>query len=247
MKSESLAFTPSTDPRLVLDHLQSILDNIKKAFKSAIPDASRFFAAEGEQVERTLFAGMVRWYVKKSLRQLGIDASLEYELDDVANIGLIINCQGFQVRILKARDSRVPVSNSSLREEFYQHNLTFESPALLVEQETVVLNLVVLWETDYISAFALSVACPKREITGNSEGRKTVECFWQVPITDSVIALRTELALEPLRVVDADLEEVTLLEEQSEHDAASQKDDAESVRAMAASAIHNVKKDRNKS
>lgn len=217
--SATAVFTPSTDSKLVLSHIRPMLDDILQAFNAAIPAASRFFAAEGEPVERTLFAGIVRWYVKRALRQYGIkDESdghpLEYELDDVANIGLIINCEGFQVRILKARDSKVPVSNSTLRQEFYQHNLAYQSADLLELNVPEVLNLVVLWETDYIANVALSVACPKCEVNGTTEGRRRVECFWQEPITEAVAVLPAGVAIERLEVIDSDLDEVTLLVEE---------------------------------
>ena len=216
--SEITVFAPDTDSKLVLSHIRPLLDDIQRAFNVAIPAASRFFATEEEPVERTLFAGIVRWNVKRALRQHGVsdetdDRPLGYELDDVANIGLIINCDGFQIRILKARDSKVPVSNSTLRLEFYQHNLVYESADLLELNVPEILNLVVLWETDYVSNIALSVACPKREVNGITEGRRRVECFWQEPITESVFVLPTDGAMERLKVIDSDLDEVTLLDE----------------------------------
>jgi hypothetical protein len=215
---EAVTFTPATDSKIILGHIRPLLDDILRAFNVAIPVASRFFIAEGEPVERTLFAGIVRWYVKRALRQYGVsdetdDRALGYELDDDANIGLIINCDGFQIRILKARDSKVPVSNSSLRQEFYQHNLVLQSAKLLEVSTPEVLNLVVLWETDYVSEVALSVACPKCEINGNTEGRRRVECFWQEPITEPVAVLPTDMQFERLKVIDSELDEVTLLDE----------------------------------
>jgi len=216
---ESPTFTPATDSKLVLSHIRPLLDDVLRAFNLAIPAASHFFAAEREPVERTLFAGIVRWYVKRALRQYGVsdetdDRPLGYELDDVANIGLIINCDGFQIRILKARDSKVPVSNSTLRQEFYQHNLALQSANLLELSTPEVLNLVVLWETDYVSDVALSVACPKCETNGNTEGRRRVECFWQEPITEPVAVLPTNMEFERLKVIDSELDEVTLIDEE---------------------------------
>jgi hypothetical protein len=220
---ESTVFTPATDSKLVLSHIRPLLDDVVRAFNLAIPAASRFFSAEGEPVERTLFAGIVRWYVKRALRQYEVsdeadDRPLGYELDDVANIGLIINCDGFQIRILKARDSKVPVSNSTLRQEFYQHNLALQCEKLLEISASEVLNLVVLWETDYVSDVALSVACPKCEVNGNTEGRRRVECFWQEAITAPVAVLPTDMEFERLKVIDSELDEVTLLDEEQFED-----------------------------
>lgn len=195
-----------------------MLGDINRAFDGAIPAAHAFFKLEAEPVERTLFAAIVRWHVKRALRSYGIsDESIErvidYELDDVSNIGLIINCDGFQIRILKARESRVPVSGSTLRQEFYQHNLLYEAGEML-DIVPSVLNLVVLWETDYVSTVALSVACPKCEVDGTTEGRRKVECYWQQPITAPVVALPDVVQVERLQVVDSDLDEVTLLDDQ---------------------------------
>jgi len=211
--SDELNFTPATDPDEVLGHLDSLLKRIEQGFAQAIPAAARFFVEDKEPIERSLFAGIVRWRLKRYLRQRGVDAEIEailgYELDDVANIGLIINCDGFQIRILKARDSKVPVSNSDLRKSFYQHNLSFEESSLLPAN---ILNLVVLWETDYVSNVALSVACPKREQSGTTEGRRRVECYWQRPIT-APVAVLDSVEFEPLEILDSELEEVVLLEE----------------------------------
>ncbi len=213
-------FTPSTDPQVVLDHLRPMLDDIKRAFDCAIPAAHAFFKLEAEPVERTLFAAIVRWHVKRALRSYGIsdestERAIDYELDDVSNIGLIINSDGFQIRILKARDSKVPVSGSNLRQEFYQHNLLYEAGEML-DIVPSFLNLVVLWETDYVSNAALSVACPKCEVEGTTEGRRKVECYWQYPITAPVVALPDGAQVERLQIVDSELDEVTLLDEQVE-------------------------------
>ena len=221
-----MKFSPSTDPQEVLDHLQPLLDDIKRAFEVAIPSANMFFSSESEPVERTLFAAIVRWHVKRALRSYGVaeesdERPIDYELDDVSNIGLIIHCEGFQVRILKARDSKVPVSGSTLRQEFYQHNLLYEGGEML-DLGASMLNLVVLWETDYVATAALSVACPKCEVDGTSEGRRKVECYWQQPITAPVVALPEMAEVERLQVVDSDLEEVTLLEQQTEAPATSE-------------------------
>lgn len=219
MSDQQTSFSPSTDPQIVLSYLQPMLDDIKLAFDAAIPAAHTFFTSEGEPVERTLFAAIVRWHVKRALRSYGVseesaERAIEYELDDVSNIGLIINCDGFQIRILKARDSKVPVSGSSLRQEFYQHNLLYEAGEML-DLGPSVLNLVVLWETDYVSTAALSVACPKCEVEGASEGRRKVECYWQQPITAPVVALPDLAGVDRLEVVDSDLDEVTLLDDQA--------------------------------
>jgi hypothetical protein len=209
--------TPWTDPQVVLDHLRDLLNDIKRAFDAAIPAAHGFFRSEGELPERTLFAAIVRWYVKRALRSYGVseewgERSVDYELDDVSNIGLIISCEGFQIRILKTRDSKVPVSGSTTRQEFYQHNLLYESGERLDFRPSI-LNLIVLWETDYVSSAALSVACPKREVDGLTEGRRKVECYWQKQITAPVVALPGTAEVERLQVVDSELDEVTLLEE----------------------------------
>jgi len=220
MSDQLATFTPSTDPQIVLAHLQPMLDDIKRAFDAAIPEAHSFFNLQRESVERTLFAGIVRWHVKRALRSYGIsdetaERAIDYELDDVSNIGLIIHTDGFQIRILKARDAKVPVSGSTLRREFYQHNLFCEAGETLDVGPTV-LNLVVLWETDYVSTAALSVACPKCEVEGNSEGRRKVECYWQEPITAPVVALPDVAEVERLEIVDSDLDEVTLLDQHAE-------------------------------
>lgn len=236
--SDNPTFTPSTDPKIILDHLRPVLDQITQAFTVAIPFSSDFFSRETEPVERTLFAGIVRWQVKRSLKQLGIDAELEFEMDDISNIGLILHCEGFQLRILKARESKVPVSNSTLREEFYQQNFAFETAQMLQVQMPKVLNLVVLWETDYTSEVALSVACPKREVEGNSEGRRKVECYWMEPITEPV-GVKAGHDLQPLAVVDSELEEVTLLDDSVEEaDSDKQRDQREMVRAAVAVAAN---------
>lgn len=204
------------EPQIVLNHLRPMLNDIEEAFRVAIPEASSFFRDRREPVERMLFAAIVRWEVKRALRRYGVSdeaiaRSIDYALDDVSNIGLIINCESFQVRILKAREAKVPTSGSSVRAEFYQHNLLYESGAFL-DIAPRILNLVVLWETDYLSSAALSVACPKREVDGTSEGRRKVECYWQQQITQPVVVLPEESQVERLEIVDSELDEVTLLE-----------------------------------
>jgi len=222
----------------VLAHLRPMLNDIEEAFKIAIPEASSFFRDRREPVERMLFAAIVRWEVKRALRRYEVSdeattRSIDYELDDVSNIGLIISCEGFQIRILKAREARVPTSGSTVRAEFYQHNLLYESGAFL-DIAPRILNLVVLWETDYVATAALSVACPKREVVGIAEGRRTVECYWQQPITQPVVALPEVPQVERLEIIGSELDEVTLLEDAMEHTQEAEQEARSSVRAIGA-------------
>ncbi len=159
--------------------LTPLIQSLYHALEAATQEARLYFDQRKEPADPFLFPCLVRYHAKLILNEAGQNAN--YELDDLANNGLYLRYAGFQIRVLKSDNGRLPVPGASKqKQEFYNQQLSFGfMEANSGNPENPILNLVVLWDvTSRQNLEPLILACPK----AGSETRESVEEHWQIEI-----------------------------------------------------------------
>src|SRR5712672_1967641 len=109
---------PTIGPEETLAQLTPLIPILYHSIEASIQEARSFFDAKSSRVDPFLFPCLVRYHAKLLLD--GSGQSAEYELDELANNGLYLRFSGYQIRILKSDNGRLPVPGPSRqRQEFY--------------------------------------------------------------------------------------------------------------------------------
>ena len=166
-------------PEETLAQLTPLVRTLYHSIEASIQEARSFFDARSATVDPFLFPCLVRYHAKFLLNEAGQAA--DYELDDLANNGLHLRFAGFQIRILKSDNGRLPVPGPSKpKQEFYNQQLEFgfmNAGADAIDRNVV--NLVVLWDvTGLRNLERLTLVCPK----AGSTTRDSVEQHWEIQI-----------------------------------------------------------------
>jgi len=159
---------------------------IDTALTHAVPTALNTLSLLNGPRDRAVHATLTRYIVRTKLAGEGLTAEDEpppAELEWVANCGICIHVQGFEIRVLKSSDGEIPKAGSDARSRFYcsnQLSLFAEQLALPVSN----LKLVALWDIDTEYGYAgLEIACPRGEMED-----RTVDCFWKSRWSQAVSA-----------------------------------------------------------
>jgi hypothetical protein len=166
-------------PEETLAQLAPLVPPLYRSIEASVQEARNFFDDRGEVIDPFLFPCLVRYHAKLLLQEAGQAA--EYELDDLANNGLYLRFGGYQIRILKSDNGKLPVPGlSKPKQEFYNQQLEFDfmnsGPGL---SQPSLLNLVVLWEVSGLRNLEkLTLVCPK----AGSTTRDSVEQYWEIHI-----------------------------------------------------------------
>jgi hypothetical protein len=179
-----IGMTNPPDPSRVLADLEPIASALYEAVEVGAGEARAFFARRNEPVEPFHFASTVRYVAKGILTEAGVTS--EIALDDLANNGLSFRYGGYNVRVRKADDGRVPVPGGSRTLQlFYQQNFG------LLDSTGDTTNLIVLWDVvrpQFVPVEHLVVACPR------SGGRlqDSVSVHWQVALPNPAYSWEIE-------------------------------------------------------
>jgi hypothetical protein len=166
-------------PEETLAQLTPLIIPLYRSLEASVQEARGFFDDREETVDSYLFPCLVRYHAKLLLEEAGQTA--DYELDDLANNGLYLRFGGYQIRILKSDNGKLPVPGTSRpKQEFYSQQLEFDfMPAETGEPTRSLLNLVVLWDVSGLRNLEkLTLVCPK----AGSTTRDSVEQHWEIQI-----------------------------------------------------------------
>jgi hypothetical protein len=173
-------FSPNIPgPEETLAQLGPLIPPLYRSIEASVQEARNFFDDRGEDIDPFLFPCLVRYHAKLLLEKTGQAA--DYELDDLANNGLYLRFAGYQIRILKSDNGRLPVPGPSRpKQEFYNQQLEFDFMNSGSDQSHQnLLNLVVLWEVSGLRNLEkLVLVCPK----AGSTTRDSVEQHWEIQI-----------------------------------------------------------------
>lgn len=112
-------------PEETLAQLAPLIPPLDRSIEAAIQEARSFFDGREVNVDPFLFPCLVRYHAKLLLEEVGQTA--DYELDDLANNGLYLRFAGYQIRILKSDNGKLPVPGPSKpKQEFYNQQLKFD-------------------------------------------------------------------------------------------------------------------------
>jgi hypothetical protein len=176
-------------PEETLAQLAPLIPPLYRSIEASVQEARSFFDDREERVDPFLFPCLVRYRAKLLLEEAGQAA--DYELDDLANNGLYLRFGGFQIRILKSDNGKLPVPGpSKQKQEFYGQQLEFDFMRSNSGQSvSSPLNLVVLWDLSGLRNLErLTLVCPK----AGSTTRDSVEQHWEIQIPHPADSLTTE-------------------------------------------------------
>jgi hypothetical protein len=179
-------------PSEILERHTPLLKRLIEALHSGTLHAQEYAAWKDEAIDGVLASAHVRKGARRLLTKKGDEVENEEEVDTdnpefetelLANLGLAINADGVQIRILKSGfGNSLPVPGQSpSRQRFYaqQQPLLFsdlnESNADSLEEKKPTVNLVLHWSTN--RAYELErvyLACPKAGHTTKA----SVEAYW---------------------------------------------------------------------
>jgi hypothetical protein len=139
---------------------------------------------------------LVRFYAKKALIK---DNDGHFETENIANSGLFIHNDNYNLRIKKSDRGKLPAPGHSIsRQQYYKQSGVFlrntenipQMPLNLPDfreyQSGDKLNLLVLWNLDPREKYKIgniSLACPK----DGGVSSNTVIAYWHVPIPDGIL------------------------------------------------------------
>jgi hypothetical protein len=176
-------------PEETLAQLAPLIPPLYRSIEASVQEARSFFDDREERVDPFLFPCLVRYHAKLLLEEAGQTA--DYELDDLANNGLYLRFGGFQIRILKSDNGKLPVPGPSKpKQEFYSQQLEFDFMQSKSGQPACsLLNLVILWDLSSLRNLErLTLVCPK----AGSTTRDSVEQHWEIQIPHPADSMKTE-------------------------------------------------------
>jgi len=160
----------------VLTDLAGIMPELYDALEGAAFTSRDLFAQKNRDVDPYYHASTFRYEAKTLLEARG------FVLKDLANNGLHLVHQQYQLKILKADQGRVPCPGDSKpkREYYLQTSFLVETGVIGLRQLQIIpVNLLLIWDVTPKYALAdLELACPQ---SGDSE-RDSAEVYWRITI-----------------------------------------------------------------
>jgi hypothetical protein len=192
------------DPYAVAEYLDAVLRLVDEALDVAVQRARETFGWWGkDQVDAYLGPGIVRFHAKSSLREAGQTVH-EITHQDLANNGLHLLLDEFEIRILKASQGEPPTPGYSRRKRQYFRQL--ELP--LLDTEAVAgfsqrVRLLALWDVGPRFTYAgLILAAPK----WGGITRDSVATHWSIPLADRVGRVSAASFNDEIPLGDLDIE-----------------------------------------
>ncbi len=175
--------------KTALQGLSQPLPFFYSALDIGVYKTHEFFENEKKkEINRYLAPNLVRYYTLQVLNGLGHEAEEDnnISLENVANNGIYIKYDRYNIRILKSNPGEIPVPGiSKARQDFYHQGLLNYPSNENDNNGLIEINLLLLWSVKYkpYSLGNLSLACPK---AGQST-RDSVLFHWHDEIPDSII------------------------------------------------------------
>lgn len=154
-------------PESTMKDLAPIIPTIYTALDHGIFKTKEFFETQERKddrgIDRYLAPNVVRYYAIRHLIRAGQEAfeDNELSLDNIPNNGIHINCDPYQIKILKSNCGGLPTPGHSIKRQEYYDQLFPGFPD--IEEDLSIINLLLLWDIkgNYDGLRALSLACPK--------------------------------------------------------------------------------------
>jgi hypothetical protein len=179
------------EPEEIIERYLPLLKVLVAALRDGTRHAREYADWQKEQIDRVLGPSLVR---KGAMRFLvnrevavaeesaeGAEGSIDYETEQLSNLGLAVATDGARFRILKSDQGRLPPPGpSTKRQQFWaQQGSLFPISKSDNGATTGVVNFVLHWNAD--REYGLSrvyLACPK----AGGTSRASVESYWDEPI-----------------------------------------------------------------
>lgn len=168
------------EPDIVLSDLTLLYPRIYIIVEQAISTAKDYFITKNSEVDRYLFATIVRNEIKQALDFLSNDPELlnnGYSRKELQNNGLEIYYANYNIKILKSQQGYIPSAGKSIAKQnfFYQPSLPF--------MEEQIVNLVIIWDVNLENELAeLRLACPRQSMNYP----ETTLQHWSINIPSSI-------------------------------------------------------------
>lgn len=201
MKSASIPTFES-----VYESLGSVLVVIRQALEKGTAHVQSYSEWQDEPIDRSLAPGLVRHKAKAFLLERkqevtdepGFEDEQGFRTEHLANNGLCLRTNGFQVRILKSENGCIPPPGpSQARNRFYSQQLTLPGMEGYMDEPDP-WGIIVHWTVDEdYNLLRLGLSMPK----SGGKSSATVETYW-----DRAFWTRPQAVTQPLpQVVDLDI------------------------------------------
>ena len=116
------------EPDIVVEHHRHLLCSLIEAIRRGTIHAQKYAEWKDEEIDRALAPSLVRKEAKRYLTQENQDVcddeyedQIDYETEQVPNLGLSVKADGVQIRILRsAAGNLMPVAGDSVaRQQYY--------------------------------------------------------------------------------------------------------------------------------
>lgn len=197
-----------SEPEWALAVLREPLGDLQEGLEVGDVEARGYFAREaGRPFDITLYNTLLRYTTKNLLlaRARRVEEE-EYDVKDVANLGLHLRHDRFNVRVRKAADLLPPVPGESQALQAYYRQET------LVPDDRLSINLLALWRPSP-AGVELRLAKP----VDGATTRESVETEWSVAVP-SIAHERAAATAPPLPMTTTldDLETIQRLADEAE-------------------------------
>lgn len=204
--------TNEQDQAAVVNQLAPLFPIITETVQRSVVEATDFFRNRGEPTDRNMFPHLVRYFLKHHLAAAGQHAEYEpadpqplFEERVLANNGILLVVEPYEIRVWKADQGRIPpIGQSRRRRDFCNQVRAIGDQTQLFGAETfeasesraIALNLVVLWNvSDKYDLVTIDLVCPMpsaAEVSAvEEEWRHSI--FYAVPTSAAMSATADEI------------------------------------------------------
>jgi hypothetical protein len=165
-------------PEVVLATIRPLVDSLYGIFEHAVADAQNYLEAKTAELRGTngdqtidpfVFSQLVRFYAAEILGSSRA-AELGYRFERLPNCGIFLEYEGYQIRIWKADEGKLPAPGySQAKQDFYQQPLF---------ADVLPAKLALLWESYRNGQVVLILACPH----GDGNPWETGQSHWHVTV-----------------------------------------------------------------
>jgi hypothetical protein len=157
-----------------LAELRETLADLQEALELGDGYGRGYFREDGSwPYDVTAYNTLLRYHTKRFLRSRSRDVrdDDDYEVQDVANLGIHVHHGRYRIRVRKSADLRVPVpGDSESAQKFYRQEV-------LVPDVRDFMNVLVVWRVG-AAGVELRLAKPK----GGDLTRESVDVEWEVSV-----------------------------------------------------------------
>lgn len=198
-----------SEPEWALAVLHDVLGDLQEGLEAGDVEGRAYFSGTDRRpFEITVYNTLLRYHTKLVLRSRArsVEDDPEYDVQDVANLGLHLRHGGFHVRARKAADLEPPVPGPSKSLQSYYAQET------LGPDPSVSINLLALWRP---SPAGIEMRLTK-PVSGDTT-RDSVTTEWNVPVPSIAHERAAASAAAPQAATVEDLPFRAAAEEAEEH------------------------------